>query len=89
MTFLRASLIGALTILVLEIALAFLLNMVGESQHWGNAQLGIGPLPIYTLSRVGGSFAVKTGPGVIVVAVAVGILNGLGARWLSRSTPLT
>jgi len=89
LTFLRASLIGALTILVLEIALAFLLNVIGESQHWGNTQLGIGPVIIYTFSRSGGSFTVTAGPGVIVVAVAVGILNGLGARWLNRSAPLT
>ena len=51
MTFLRASLIGALTILVLEVALAFLLNVIGESQHWGNAQLGIGPVTIYTFIK--------------------------------------
>jgi len=89
LTFLRAALIGALTVLVLEIAFAFLLNVVGEAQHWGSAQLGIGPLTIYTLSRNGGSFTVAAGPGIIVVAIAVGILNGLGARWLNRSAPLT
>lgn len=85
MTFLRASLIGALTVLVIEVALAFLLNVVGTSQHWGDGQLGIGPLAIYTFSRSGASFAVQTGLGVLVVAVAVGLLNGLGAQWLSRT----
>lgn len=85
MTFLRASLIGALTVLVIEVALAFLLNVVGTSQHWGNGQLGIGRLAIYTFTRSGASFAVQTGLGVLVVAVAVGLLNGLGAQWLSRT----
>lgn len=85
MTFLRASLIGALTVLVIEVALAFLLNVVGTSQNWGNEQLGIGPLAIYTFSRSGRSFAVQTGFGVLVVAVAVGLLNGLAAQWLSRT----
>ena len=67
------------------VGLAFLLNVVGTSQHWGNGQLGIGPLAIYTFSRSGASFAVQTGLGVLVVAVAVGLLNGLGAQWLSRT----
>lgn len=86
MTFLRASLIGALTVLVFEIALAFLLNVIGTSQHWGSGQMGIGPLPIYTFSRSGASFAVQTGFGVLVVALAIGLLNGLGAQWLDRTT---
>jgi hypothetical protein len=85
-TFLRASLIGGLTVLVIEVALAFLLNVIGTSQHWGSGQLGIGPLVIYTFSRTGASFAVQSGPGVLAVAVAIGLLNGLGAQWLSRTS---
>ena len=86
MTFLRASLIGGLTVLAIEVALAFLLNVIGTSQHWGSGQLGIGPLVIYTFSRTGASFALQTGPGVLVVAVAIGLLNGLGAQWLRRTS---
>jgi hypothetical protein len=85
MSFLKATAIGGFTVLVIEIALAFLLNAVGVAQHWNSGRIGVGPLDIYTINRSGGSFSVGTGVGLLVVAIAFGLLNGVAAQWLNRS----
>jgi hypothetical protein len=88
MTFIKAFAIGTIAVLVLEVALTFVLNIVGLGQHWASFRLAIGPVDLYTFERTQHGFSVSTGSGLLVVAILAGLLNGVGAVILVRSAAL-
>jgi hypothetical protein len=87
MTAIKSFALGTFTVLVFEIALVFLLNAVGLAQHWGSGRVALGGLVIFLIQRSSDSFSVSMGPGVLVLAAGLGLLNGGGAYLLNRTNP--
>jgi hypothetical protein len=85
MTFIKAFGIGLVAVLVIEVALSFLLNVIGVSQNWPTTRVALGPLTLFAFTRTSSGYSVETGSGLLVVALAAGLLNGLGALLLERS----
>jgi hypothetical protein len=52
---------------------------------WGDLQVALGPLAVFSFHRDPRGFATTLGNGILLVALAGGLLNGLGAAWLPRN----
>ena len=86
MKFVKTALIGFFAVLVIEIGLVFVVAMLAQSYNWGDFALAVGPIRLLEFRSTGQSYETSAGPGIVLLAVLAGLLNGLGAGLLEGAT---
>ncbi len=77
--------LGTLVAVALLVACQVIISIFADSRDMSSFHLGLGSLTIYDVQRsANGSSVTTSGPGVLVIGIAIGMLNGFGALFLHR-----
>lgn len=85
MLIVRAALVGFTTVILVELGLCFALLVVAHTAGWTDIRLATGSLEFFTIQTASKEMNLSTGNGLVVFALAAGVLNAAGAYWLRRA----
>jgi hypothetical protein len=79
-----AFLLGAAGLGIAAGAALIALGVVADGAGWSSFRVGIGPVPVLTFERRGGTTESTLGSGLGLIALAGGLLNAAAACFLLR-----
>ncbi len=87
--FLIGSMIGAVSTLAILLSVALLIGIVAAVGEWESFSIGFGPVQLMDHKSYESGFSFETGPGLVILSILGGLLNGLGVLYFtSRFSPL-
>ncbi len=85
-TFVLGLALGFAAVLLVLVPSGFALTIAADANGWGSFAVGLGPLHMLEYTRTGATTSTLFGPGLLVAAVVVGLLNGVAARYIEVRT---
>jgi hypothetical protein len=86
-TVLTAFVLGVAAVGIVAAVAAFTLGVAAQSSGWGSFDVALGPVTFLAFQRTAGGTATTIGMGIGVLALAGGLGNAAGARFLARRRP--
>lgn len=83
-TVLIAFILGAVAVSIALSAAGLILGIAAQTGHWGSFHIGLGPVGLLSFERSPSGTTTSFGEGLMLLSLAGGALNALGAALLRR-----
>jgi hypothetical protein len=74
--------VGAMTVGFMALIVFIALGPIAHGAGWSDLDLSIGPMSIFAYESNDSGFSTSFGPGILLLALAGGVLNAIGAALL-------
>ena len=82
--YVTATAVGAVAAVTVLYAAAMALGIMAQTSDWGSFSVTLGGLRLFVYERAGDQTATTFGNGLLLVALGLGVLNGVGAVIIRR-----